>query len=84
MLARAGRQSGIIVGALFIDIDWFKDVNEKLGEAAGDELLKIVAERLEDVVRTHDTVGRLRRRRVRRAGRIGRARRCAWTRSRAA
>jgi diguanylate cyclase (GGDEF)-like protein len=59
MLARAGRQSGLLVGALFIDIDWFKDVNDKLGEGAGDQLLTIVAERLEGVVRTHDTVGRL-------------------------
>ncbi|MGH2863833.1 MAG: bifunctional diguanylate cyclase/phosphodiesterase [Solirubrobacteraceae bacterium] len=59
MLARAGRQSGLLVGALFIDIDWFKDVNEKLGEAAGDQLLKSVAERLENVVRAGDTVGRL-------------------------
>jgi diguanylate cyclase (GGDEF)-like protein len=59
MLARAGRQSGLLVGALFIDIDWFKDVNEKLGQAAGDQLLAIVAERLESVVRGHDTIGRL-------------------------
>jgi len=59
MLARAGRQSGLLVGALFIDIDWFKDVNEKLGRTAGDQLLKIVTERLQSVVRTHDTVGRL-------------------------
>jgi diguanylate cyclase (GGDEF)-like protein len=59
MLARAGRQSGLLVGALFIDIDWFKDVNEKLGEAAGDQLLKNVAERLDGVVRAGDTVGRL-------------------------
>jgi diguanylate cyclase (GGDEF)-like protein len=59
MLARATRQSGLLVGALFIDIDWFKDVNEKLGQGAGDQLLKIVAERLENVVREHDTVGRL-------------------------
>ena len=51
MLARAGRQSGLLVGALFIDIDWFKDVNEKLGEDAGDQLLANVAERLEAVVR---------------------------------
>jgi len=58
MLARAGRNSSIMVGALFVDIDWFKDVNEKLGEEAGDQLLKIVAERLEATVRTHDTVGR--------------------------
>jgi diguanylate cyclase (GGDEF)-like protein len=59
MLARATRQSGLLVGALFVDIDWFKDVNEKLGKAAGDQLLTIVAERLESVVRAHDTVGRL-------------------------
>ncbi len=59
MLARAGRQSGLLVGALFIDIDWFKDANERLGEAAGDQILKIVAERLETVVRAGDTVGRL-------------------------
>jgi diguanylate cyclase (GGDEF)-like protein len=59
MVARAGRQSGMLAGALFIDIDWFKDVNLKLGEAAGDQLLTIVAERLENVVRGGDTVGRL-------------------------
>ncbi len=59
MLARAGRESGLLVGALFIDIDWFQDVNEKLGEATGDQLLKIVAERLENVVREQDSVGRL-------------------------
>ena len=59
MLARAGRESGLLVGALFIDIDWFQDVNDKLGEATGDQLLKIVAERLENVVREQDSVGRL-------------------------
>jgi diguanylate cyclase (GGDEF)-like protein len=59
MLARAGRQSGLLVGALFIDVDWFKDVNEKLGRDAGDQLLKNVAERLDAVVRAGDTVGRL-------------------------
>ncbi len=70
MLARAGRQSGLMVGALFVDIDWFKDVNDKLGQEAGDQLLKTVGERLNTVIRTHDTVGTLRRRRVRRARRI--------------
>jgi diguanylate cyclase (GGDEF)-like protein len=59
MVARAGRQSGMLAGALLIDIDWFEDVNDKLGRTAGDELLRIVAERLENVVRTGDTVGRV-------------------------
>src|SRR2546430_8880798 len=59
IVARAGRQSGLVAGALLIDIDWFKDVNEKLGPAAGDQLLITVGERLNAVVRTQDTVGRL-------------------------
>ncbi len=59
MLARAGRQSGVLAGALLIDIDWFKDVNEKLGRQAGDQLLQIVAQRLENAMRAQDTVGRL-------------------------
>jgi diguanylate cyclase (GGDEF)-like protein len=59
MLARVGRQPGMLAGALFVDVDWLKDVNEKLGPQAGDQLLTIVAERLENVARSHDTVGRL-------------------------
>jgi diguanylate cyclase (GGDEF)-like protein len=59
MLARTGRQSGMLGGALIVNVDWFKDVNEKLGKDAGDELLRTVSERLERVVRAQDTVGRL-------------------------
>jgi diguanylate cyclase (GGDEF)-like protein len=59
VIARTGRQSGMLAGALLIDIDWFKDVNEKLGQTAGDQALKIVVDRLESVVRAGDTVGRL-------------------------
>jgi diguanylate cyclase (GGDEF)-like protein len=58
-VARARRQSGMLAGVLLVDVDWFEDVNEKLGREAGDQLLRIVAERLEVVVRTEDSLGRL-------------------------
>ncbi|HUB35329.1 MAG TPA: bifunctional diguanylate cyclase/phosphodiesterase [Solirubrobacteraceae bacterium] len=59
MIRRAGRDSGMLAGALFVDVDRLEDVNEMLGTQAGDQLLGIVGERLEGVVREHDTVGRL-------------------------
>jgi diguanylate cyclase (GGDEF)-like protein len=58
MLARARRQDAPIA-TMFIDVDGFKHVNDTFGHAAGDQFLRIIADRLSSVVRETDTVGRL-------------------------
>ncbi len=57
MLGRARR--GASIAALHINLDGFTAIVDTLGHAAGDELLRAVAERLDGVVRGSDSLARL-------------------------
>ena len=57
-VARA-RRRGTSFALCLIDLDHFKTVNERLGHAAGDELLQVMGARLRSVVRASDLVARL-------------------------
>jgi diguanylate cyclase (GGDEF)-like protein/PAS domain S-box-containing protein len=53
------RDDANITGVIYVDLDEFKPVNDKLGHAAGDELLAMAAERLRLASRDSDVAGRL-------------------------
>jgi diguanylate cyclase (GGDEF)-like protein len=55
LLAQSGAQAALI----FLDLDHFKNVNDALGHAAGDALLKEIARRLRESMRGTDLVARL-------------------------
>ncbi len=57
-LAHARRQQ-TSAALLFLDLDRFKIINDSLGHAVGDQLLRVIARRLNNCVRDEDTVARL-------------------------
>jgi diguanylate cyclase (GGDEF)-like protein/PAS domain S-box-containing protein len=58
-LASALGTPGQDTAVIFVDVDRFKAVNDRLGHGAGDALLVILADRLRTAVRTGDVVGRV-------------------------
>src|SRR5204863_2307906 len=54
----AEREGGRLA-VLLMDLDRFKEINDTLGHAAGDHVLKVVATRLHECLRASDTVARL-------------------------
>ena len=51
-------RTGKLVALLFIDLDGFKDINDRHGHEAGDTILKTVAQRCRDTIRIGDTIAR--------------------------
>jgi diguanylate cyclase (GGDEF)-like protein len=47
------------IALLFIDLDYFKEINDSYGHKTGDEILKLVAQRLNKTIRQEDTLARL-------------------------
>lgn len=54
---QAGPGAGVAL--LFVDLDLFKDINDRFGHRAGDDVLAVVARRLAASLRSHDHLGRL-------------------------
>jgi diguanylate cyclase (GGDEF)-like protein len=50
---------GVQLGILFVDLDGFKKVNDTMGHAVGDEVLRTAALRIKEAVRPHDNVVRI-------------------------
>ena len=58
-MLKTHKDSAKNLSVMILDIDHFKEVNDKHGHVAGDEVLKVFAHRLQDNLRSFDMVARL-------------------------
>jgi len=56
---RHAKRSKSRVAVIFIDLDHFKNINDSMGHSVGDEFLKKVSERLQEAIRSDDTLARI-------------------------
>ncbi|MBC1240443.1 diguanylate cyclase domain-containing protein [Nostoc sp. 2RC] len=57
-IERSKRKSDYYFGVLFLDLDNFKEINDRFGHGIGDDFLVAIARRLESCIRSGDTVAR--------------------------
>ena len=58
-LIQLSQRSNQLFAVLFVDLDHFKNINDTHGHAAGDEVLRVVAQTLQQHVRRSDVLGRI-------------------------
>jgi len=56
---KKAKHNGSMMALLFIDLDHFKEINDSLGHEVGDEVLKVIAEKLSRIIRYEDSLARL-------------------------
>ncbi len=56
---KSAKRNSHKIALLFIDLDHFKEINDSLGHTVGDEVLKVVTQRLNKTIREIDTLSRL-------------------------
>ncbi|MGB0494871.1 MAG: EAL domain-containing protein [Kangiellaceae bacterium] len=56
---KSASRENMMMAVMFLDLDHFKDVNDSLGHAVGDQLLQSTSQRLREHIRENDTLARL-------------------------